>query len=272
MKSIVFKNLTKLEYTRNEQFNSLSVNIRFTGDDVRVIAVTSSDENAGKSFISMNLARKYAEDGLKVLFIDTDLRKSRLIRDYNVQGVDEIKGLSHYLSGQAELSDVIYGTNVENMEIIFAGRAVPKPITLLDTDRFVNLIAEAKKKYDMIIVDTPPIMPVIDTAVIAPKCDGTLIVVKYGDTRRKDLIETKKQLEVSGAKLLGTVLNTVPLNTNKYSYLYYKGYGYRRYGYGYRRYRSYSYRKKYGKHYGKQYGKRYGQSSYGNAYGQSDTK
>ena len=277
MKKIEFKSLTKLEYTRNEQFNSLSVNVRFSGKDVQVIAITSCSENEGKSFVTMNLSRKYAEDGLKVLLIDTDLRKTRLIRDYNVQGVDEIKGLSHYLSGQAEIADVVYDTNVPNMHIIFAGRSVPKPIALLDSERFETLIAEARQKYDLVLIDTPPLLPVIDTAVIAPKCDGTMIVVNYGNTRRRDLTETKKQLEVSGAKILGTILNQVPLNANKYSYLYYRGYSrYLSYGYGgrygYGRYGYGRYGRRYG--YGRRgYGSTYGQVGYGNTYGNTnDTK
>lgn len=283
MKKIDFKSLTKLEYTRNEQFNSLSVNVKFSGKNVKVVAITSCSENEGKSFVTMNLTRKYAEDGLKVLLIDTDLRKTRLIRDYNVQGVDEIKGLSHYLSGQAEIDDVIYDTNVPNMHIIFAGRSVPKPIALLDSERFDALLEEARKKYDMVLIDTPPLLPVIDTAVIAPKCDGTMIVVNYGNTRRRDLTETKKQLEVSGAKILGTILNQVPLGANKYSYLYYRGYsrylsyGYRRYSkYGYGRYGYGRYGKGYGygrRGYGSSYGSSYGQVGYGNTYGNTnDTK
>ena len=254
MKSIEFKNLTKLEYTRNEQLNSLGVNLKFSGKKTKVIGITSCNENAGKSFISMNLSRKYAGDGQKVLMIDADLRKSRLIRDYNVQGVDEIKGLSHYLSGQAELEDVIYNTNVSNMHIIFAGHSVPNPVVLLDSERFDALLAMAREKYDAIIVDTPPILPVIDTAVIAPKCDGNLVVVQFGNTRKHELIETKKQLEMSNARILGTILNQVPVNSSRYSYYHYRKY----FKYSYNRYykRNYGYGKQYG--YGKAYGKGYG--------------
>lgn len=238
MKSIEFKNLTKLEYTRNEQLNSLGVNLKFSGKKTKVIGITSCNENAGKTFISVNLSRKYAEDGQKVLLIDADLRKSRIIRDYNVQSIDEIKGLSHYLSGQAELDDVIYSTNVPNMHTIFAGHSVPNPVVLLDGERFDALIEFAKDKYDAVIVDTPPILPVIDTAVIAPKCDGNLIVVHFGLTRKQELIETKKQLELANARILGTILNQVPVNSSRYSY------------YHYRKYFKYSYNRYYKRQYG----------------------
>lgn len=248
MKSVEFKNFEKLEYIMNEQFNSLGVNIKFSGKNKKVICITGSSENVGKSFVSLHLARKYASDGLKVLLIDADLRKSRLVRDYNVQGVDEITGLSHYLSGQAEIEDIIYSTNIKNMYVAFAGHNVPNPTVLLDGDRFDLLLDMAREKYDMIIVDTPPILPVIDTVIVAPKCDGVMFVIEFGYTRRQEIIEAKKQLEVSRAKILGTILNKVPTKINKYSYYkkYYRG------NYSYKSYKNSGYNRTYG--YGRIYG------------------
>jgi capsular exopolysaccharide synthesis family protein len=236
MKRIKFTKFDKLDYTRAEQFNSISVNLDFCGDDIKTISVTSTRENEGKSFVSMQLMRTCAENGKKVILLDCDLRKSRIIRDYGVECEEDIMGMSHYLAGIASYDDIIYNTNIENASIILAGKSVSNPVNLLKKERFSELLENLRKIYDVVIVDTPPVQPVIDGAYIAQKCDGTVLVIDYGKVSVYEILDTKNQLLAAHSTILGTVLNNVPFNSgryyyksskyyNKYRYRYYKNYG-----------------------------------------------
>lgn len=123
---IRFENIKDLDFKTNEAYKRVRTNITFSGEDIRVVAVTSSIPNEGKSEVSFRLAQAFAEDGKKVLYIDADIRKSVTVARY---GVDrETKGLSHYLSGQTKnLEDVIYETNIDNLSMIFTGAKAPNP-------------------------------------------------------------------------------------------------------------------------------------------------
>ena len=246
MKRIEFKRFDKLEYTRYEQFNAISVNLDFCGDDIRKISVTSTHENEGKSFVAMQLWRTCSAGGKKVCLVDCDLRKSRIAKDYGAKCDEPIQGLSHYLAGIAGMNDVIYSTNINNADIILAGRMVSNPVNLFKKGRFDELLDRLGKIYDLVIVDTPPVQPVIDGAYIAEKCDGTILVINYGSASVYEILETKNQLIAAHATILGTILNNVPHHAgryyykssryyNKYRYKYYKKYGkygmYRDYGY-----------------------------------------
>lgn len=236
MKSLEFKKFPELNYTLKEQFLSLNINLEFCGDDIKVISVTSSQENEGKSFVSMQLLRSAAMSGKKVLLIDADLRKSRIVREYGVKTNDDFVGLSHYLAGKAELEDVIFKTNIENAHVILAGKCVSNPVNLFKKNKFDDMLEILKEYYDLIIMDTPPIEPVIDGALLAPKCDGILLVINYGKVSVYEVQDVINQLNSAHATILGAVLNKVPFNIGKYYYKsskYYSKYKqYRRYGYG----------------------------------------
>ena len=243
MKILEFTNFEKLEYTRAEQFNSISVNLDFCGDDIKKIIITCSHENEGKSFIAMQLWRNCAANGKKVILLDCDLRRSRIVKDYGAQTDGEIIGLSHYLAGIATLDDVLYKADIDNADIILAGKTVSNPINLLKKDKFDALLDKLSRMYDLVIVDTPPVQPVIDGAYIAKKCDGTVLVINYGETSVYEVTDTKNQLLSAHANILGTVLNNVPHNAGKYYYsstAYGKKYGYKYYRY-YGKYKSYNY-------------------------------
>lgn len=227
---VQFEKKKELDFKTNEAYKTLRTNIRFSGDDVKVIALTSSVPNEGKSAVSFNLANSLAEDDKKVLYIDADIRKSVTVVRY---GVDiETKGLSHYLTGQSKLEEVIYETDVDNFSIIFTGQSAPNPPELLGNQRFKDLIAYAREHYDYVIIDCPPLGSVIDAAIVAKECDGAIIVIETDNASYKIVQRVKKQLEQSGCKILGAVLNKVEMGG--------KGYGY---GKGY-----------YGNYYGKYYG------------------
>lgn len=224
MSKMVLERLDELDYGVVEALRTLKTNIQFCGDDVKVIMVTSSIPNEGKSTVAINLARSMAESNQRVLVIDCDIRKSvlvgRLAAHLDNGGITY--GLSHYLTGQKKLDEVIYVTNVENMDIIFAGRVVPNPTEVLSNHYFTELIAAAREEYDVVIVDAPPLGAVIDAAVIAPQVDGAMLVIQQSTVSRRLLKNVKKQLENSGVRILGAVLNKVEIE--KQGYGYYKGY------------------------------------------------
>ena len=197
-------NLPELPYAVSEAMNRLRINIKFCGKNTRKILLTSCQPNEGKSTISSYLWKMLAEAGFPTVLVDVDLRKSvmktRFQMDYDD---DTTMGLNHYLSGMAEYEDVVYSTNIPN------GYMVPC------THRFV-------------IIDSPPLGSVSDGALIASLCDGAVLVVRAGTTPRTLIKQSLYEIQQSGCKLLGTVLNRADVKGRAYG-----KYGYGKYGYGY---------------------------------------
>lgn len=199
-----------LDYRTNEAYKTLRTNIQFCGDDVKVITFTSCTPNEGKSMVSFNLAVSFAEIGKKVILVDADLRKSLLTGRYKVGEITY--GLSHYLSGQQAMDEVLYGTDIDNMDIIFAGSPCPNPAELLNHNRFASLISILREIYDYVIIDTPPLGAVIDSAVVAKMSDGAIIVIEAYAVSYRFTQNVKEQLEKSNCRILGAVLNKVPID------------------------------------------------------------
>lgn len=217
----------KLDYSGAEAYKSLRTNLQFCGEDKKVIAITSCTPNEGKSSVTMNLAVSLAEAGKKVLLIDADLRKSVLVGRTKVK--ESIKGLTHYLSKQAALIEVICATNVKNMHIVYAGPVPPNPAELLGGKYFRELLSSLRKVYDYILVDTPPLGSVIDSAIIAEECDGSIMVIETGVISYRFAQDVKSQLEKSNCPILGVVLNKVDMSKQGYYGKYYGRY-YGKYG------------------------------------------
>ena len=154
-------------------------------------------------------------------------------------------GLSQFLSGQKKLDEVLYATNVEFLDVIFSGPFSPNPAELLEEELFTNLVERSKAEYDYIIIDTPPITNVIDAAIVAKVCDGAALVIESGAISYRIAQRVKQQLEKTGCRILGVVLNKVGGENSGYYSKYYGSYG--RYG----KYAKYG---KYSKYYGKEYG------------------
>ena len=189
--------------------------------------LTSSIPNEGKSTVSFELARSLTESGKKVLLIDTDMRKSVLIGRLGAALPEkgEIYGLSHYLSGQKNLSDVLYVTQIPKLFMIFAGPSVPNPTEILEKRSFAELIAFAKEQFDYVLIDCAPIGVAIDAAVVAKHCDGAILVIAQGMAGSRMIMETKEQLETSGVRILGAVLNKVKMENSHYGKYYGRYYG-----------------------------------------------
>ena len=174
MLNINLDKITDLDFKTKEAYKTLRTNVQFCGNDVKIISLTSCVPNEGKSMVSFNLAISMAETGKKVLFIDADLRKSVLIGRYKINKA--IKGLTQYLSGVEQLDDVRYSTNVKNMDLILSGPVPPNPAELLNNEKFTELLETARKEYDYVIIDTPPIGQVIDPAIVAQQTDGVIFL------------------------------------------------------------------------------------------------
>lgn len=234
----------KDDYNYNEAIKTLRTNLQFSGSNLKTIMLTSSMPDEGKSDISMALAVSLAQIGKKVLFLDADIRKSILVVRYQLSR--EVNGLSQYLSGQKELDEILYHTNIENLDIIFSGPYSPNPSELLEEDLFEELIEDAENTYDYVIIDTPPMANLIDGAIVARYCDGAVMVVESGAISYRLEQKVKSQIEKSGCRILGVVLNKVDLSEDKYYGRYGKYGKYSRYGkygkYGkYKRYERYEF-------------------------------
>lgn len=230
MESVKLLNLKEPTYAMKESLRTLKTNLQFCGRDIKTILVTSAVANEGKSTVTMELARSLTASGKNVLILDTDMRKSVLVGRHQAEATNgEIRGLSHYLSGLCKLDEALYATNIQQLYMIFAGTIVPNPTEMLEKTYFESLLEFAREHFDYVLIDTPPLTAAIDAAVIAEKCDGAILVVAQGKTSSRLIKGIKKQLEASGVKILGVVLNKINMRKNSY--------------YGYRSY--------YGKYYGK---------------------
>ena len=206
-------------YFIHEAFNTLRTNILFSGKEVKTIIVTSCIGHEGKTTVSFELAKNLTEIGKKVLLVDADLRKSVMVSRYTKDR--GIMGLSQWLSGQVEMDQVINKTQINGLDIIFAGPYPPNPTALAGSPAFKELMDAAREKYDYVLVDAPPLGLVIDAAVMASFCDGAVFVINAGSTGYKVAQNVKTQLQKSGCKILGVILNNANRKDTSSSNTYY---------------------------------------------------
>ncbi len=233
MKSLMIKDKSILPYASREAMNRLRINFDFCGDQYKKVMVTSSTPDEGKSFVSYQLWRVLAESGKHVVLVDADLRRSvmRARHQLSVEGDSKkANGLTHYLAGNASLDDVLYETDQENGFMVPTFRTVANPTLLLQNSRFNEMMDKLGEKFDIVLIDTPPLNSVADGLQIAAHCDGALLVVRGGVTPRRIVASSIAQLKSGSCPLLGTVLNRVEMNRNPYYYKYSK-YGYYHYYY-----------------------------------------
>ena len=220
-----------------EAYNTLRTNIRFAipGDGCKRLCLTSGLASEGKSTTILNMAISFAETGSKVLLIDGDMRRpsqAKLLIE------KASPGLSNVLAGLCDAEVAIRRNVKPNMDVLFAGEIPPNPLELLGNARMKELMNTMSKRYDVILVDTPPVSVVSDACEVANVTDGVLFLVRQNKTEKEAVSRGIKQLELSNARLLGFVMNGV-LDEGV------KGYKYRyRYRYRYR----YKYRYQYGKY------------------------
>jgi len=202
-----------------EQYRTIRTNIQFSNvdQDIKTIVVTSSGAEEGKSTTTSNLATVYAQQGLKVLLIDADLRKPT--GHYTFRLENHI-GLTNVLTRQSTLAQAVQESEIPHLSVLTSGPIPPNPSELLASAQMAELLKEMKKQFDMIIFDTPPILAVADAQILANQVDGTILVVSSGKTEKDAALKSKELLSNAKGKLLGVVLNNRKVEEGNYYYYY----------------------------------------------------
>ncbi|BFH64125.1 CpsD/CapB family tyrosine-protein kinase [Paenibacillus azoreducens] len=190
----------------SEGYRNLRTNIQFSGwnQKLQVLAVTSTQAGEGKTTTISNLAVAYAHEGKKVLLIDADLRHPSL---QNVFNVSNRIGLSNILANQCTYGEILHQTSIDHLSLVTAGPVPPNPTELLSSDKLREIIEFWKEEYDVILLDTSPVMAVADGLIVASVCDGVILVVHAGKVKRELIRKTKEKLELAKANILGVFLN-----------------------------------------------------------------
>ncbi|SDN37819.1 capsular exopolysaccharide family [Cryobacterium flavum] len=210
---------------RAESFRTLRTNLQYldVGRTDRSFVITSSIESEGKSTTGANLAIALADAGSRVLLVDADLRRPKVADYMDVEGA---VGLTDVLIGRADLADVIQPWGKAQLFVLPAGHVPPNPSELLGSTRMTQLITEFNRAFDVVIFDSPPLLPVTDAAILAKNVGGALIVVAAGRTHKNQLKGAIAALDNVGAPVSGLVLTMLPTKGPD-------AYGYGHYGYGY---------------------------------------
>ncbi len=204
-----------------EQYKMMTTNLLSLnkGRPPKTIAITSSISGEGKSVTSLNLAitLSQATQKPKIILIDADMRKGQLVK---YLGVGQHKGLSEYLSGQAELNDIIFNIDIDHLSFISSGAVPVNPAELLASERMKELISALRSQYDFVLVDTPPVIPVTDATIIGSRVEGTLMVVQAGHTQRGMVSRATELLTQAHTNIIGHVLTSVEYFVPEYIYRY----------------------------------------------------
>lgn len=210
-----------------ESIRGLRTSLHFAMMEARnnILMISGASPNAGKTFISTNLAAIISQTGKKVLFIDTDMRKGYT---HKLFSVDNDNGLSDVLSGRVEVLQAVKKISTVGFDFISRGMVPPNPAELLMHRRFQDLLSWASQHYDIVVLDTPPILAVTDAAIIGNYVDTTLLVARFEQNTTKEIQVSIKRFEQSGVHVKGCILNGVVKKASSYY-----GYGYNHYGYTY---------------------------------------
>lgn len=208
-----------------EAFRLLRTSLLYsqTAHALKTIVVTSATPGEGKTTTAANLAVSFAEQGMRVLLIECDLRRPRLHRIF---GLNAEPGLTDLLLGFASPTDAVHQTDVEGLSLITCGKRPPNPSELLGGPRMERALRMLTQGFDLILLDTPPLMAVADAVVLGMRTDGVVLVVRAGRTERAAARQAIQQLQAVGARILGTVLNDPDAQALDYGtrYSYYSGY------------------------------------------------
>ncbi len=190
----------------------------------KTIAFSSALPGEGKTATLANMAVAFSQLEEKVLLVDSDLRKPRLHRIFKVKNIG---GLSGYLTGKVSIEDAVQKTNVENIWIIPSGPIPPNPAELLNSDKMKGMMDEFKKRFDVILFDSPPLLVVVDAVIISSFVDSTVFIIEAGKTTRKPFLQAVEELKRAKAKVIGVLFNEVKAKGEGHYSPYYHYYRYR---------------------------------------------
>jgi capsular exopolysaccharide synthesis family protein len=207
-----------------ESFRTLAASLSLIGpeENRRTFLFTSAIPSEGKTFNALHCATAFAQNGLKTILVDADLRRPQLHSEL-LNGKSEYLGLSDYLSELVTLEQAIAPTHIEKLDLIPAGRHCPKPIMVLSSPALPTLIKRLLNDYDRVIVDSAPVNAVSDTLLLAKYFNGVCLVVRNGKTPRPAVERAARLLEQSGANVVGTILNRLTRCHGAGYYYYYYG-------------------------------------------------
>jgi succinoglycan biosynthesis transport protein ExoP len=213
---------------RSEAFRSTRTNLAFADVDKppQVVVITSAVASEGKTTSACNLAITMAQSGQRVVLVECDLRRPRVASYLEISGG---VGLTNVLTAQVRLDEALVMWNRGQLAVLTSGPLPPNPSELLGSRQMAALLDDLRSRFDAVVIDAPPLLPVTDGAVIAHVADGAVMVVRHGKTTREQLQRATEVLEQAGAHLLGAVVNFVPVSRKPYKgdyYGYYSTYGY----------------------------------------------
>lgn len=204
-----------------EAFRTFRTNLQFLEVDSRprVLVVASSLPAEGKTTTAMNLALALAEGDHNVVLVDGDMRRPKLDKYFNLIGS---VGFSTVLSGRASLEEVLQKTSIPGLTVLTSGAVPPNPSELLGSLAAQKVLNELRTSFDYVVVDSSPLLAVTDAAVLAAEADGVLVIARFGETKREQLVHAVGYLTNVGARILGAVFTMTPARgTASYSYSYY---------------------------------------------------
>jgi len=204
----------------SEMYRTIRTNIDFSmvDEELKTLIITSSSPQEGKSTTSSNLAVTFAQTQKRILIVDADLRRPTLHKQFKI---DNRAGLTHVITKKTPLEEAIVNSGVDNLWVMPAGPTPPNPAELLGSKSMSELIEILTAQFDMVIFDMPPLLAVADAQILSRNCDGVLLVVGSGKTKKEELLRSKELLDKAHAKIIGAVLHGVDPKEVTGQYYYY---------------------------------------------------
>jgi capsular exopolysaccharide synthesis family protein len=229
IKEIELVNHLHPKFFISEDYRTVRTSILLSHAEIppKAIAFSSALPREGKTATAVNIAVAFSQLEKKVLLVDSDMRKPRLHRIFKVRNVG---GLSGYLTGKVSIEDAVQKTNVKNIWLIPSGPIPPNPAELLNSGKMKGLIEKLKKRFDIVLLDTPPVLAVVDAVITSSFIDSTVFVIQAGKTTRKPFLQAVEELKKAKGKIIGVLFNEVKARGEGYYSPYYR---YSRYRYQY---------------------------------------